>query len=299
VFDDNLTGMTGMDAPALDGGNAPVVRYQDLLRGSSPASAGAPALTTQRPYAPEVVEAAEEISEIGYGPSPLDIPSYVAPYYGSAQAGYGVTLSEIRSNTSGAFPVLKKGDSDKGSASGGNKKYTGQVADLQKRLNNWFGTSLPITGYFGDQTAKAVTDYLADSIVGAGQDATLSKSGMVGANEWAYLYDVLPDTTVKTARTGAEDTDKATKGVKGTTGTDARSGAKRSGAAAGASSFLDQFNITMGYKEDPKNKFQVSDRSADQIGEGTDWGKVALWGGVAVAGIVATVLIVRAVSNKE
>jgi len=294
VFDDNLTGMTGMDAPALDGGSAPVVRYQDLLRGSSPASAGAPALATQRPYAPEVIEAAEEISEIGYGPSPLDIPAYVAPYYGSPQAGYGVTLAEIRGNANGSFPVLKKGDSDKGSASGGNKKYTGQVADLQTRLNNWFSAGLPVTGYFGDQTASAVKNYLADSIVGGGQDATLSKSGMVGANEWAYLYDVLPDTTVKTTRAGAESSDTPTKRVKGTTGTDARSG-----AAKGAGSFLDQFNITMGYKEDPKKKFQVSNESGNQIGEGTDWGKVALWGGVAVAGIVATVLVVRAVRSKE
>ena len=293
MFDDNLTGMTGMDAPALDGGNAPVVRYQDLLRGSSPASAGAPALATQRTYDPEVIEAAEEISEIGYGPTPLEVPSYVAPYYGSPQ-GYGVTLSEIRSNANGSFPVLKKGDSDKGSSSGGNQKYTGQVADLQKRLNNWFGADLPVTGYFGDQTASAVKNYLADSIVGAGQDATLSKSSMVGANEWAYLYDVLPDTTTKTARTGAEATDKTTKGVKGTTGTDARGS-----AAKGAGSFLDAFNITMGYKEDPKKKFQVSDQSAAQVGAGTDWGKIALWGGVAVAGLVATVLVVRAVSSKE
>ena len=88
MFDDNLTGLTGMEAPALDGGNAPVVRYQDLQRGHSPASAGAPAFGSQRSYAPEVIEAAEEVSEIGYGP--LEIPDYVAPYYGAAQAGgYG------------------------------------------------------------------------------------------------------------------------------------------------------------------------------------------------------------------
>jgi hypothetical protein len=146
----------------------------------------------------------------------------------------------------------------------------------------------------GEQTASAVKNYLADSIVGGGQDATLSKSGMVGANEWAFLYNVLPDTTVKTARTAAEGKDTATKGVKGTTGSDARSG-----AATGAAAFLEAFNIGAGYKEDPKKKFQVSNESGNQIGESTDWGKIALWGGVAVAGIVATVLVVRAVRSKE
>lgn len=287
---DNLTGLTGMDAPALDGGDAPVVRYQDLQRGHSPASAGAPALNAN--YAPEVIEAAEEVSEIGYGPSPLEIPSYVVPYYGRPQMGYGVTLSEVRGNTTGRFPVLKKGNSDK-NAKSGDRKYTGQVADLQARLNQWFDAGLTVDGVFGDGTEKAVKAYLPDSIVGSGQDATLSKSGLVGANEWAFLYDVLPDTTVKTARAGAESKDAATKGVKGTTGSDARSG-----AAKGAAAFLEAFNIGAGYKEDPKKKFEVSNYS-EQYGEGTDWGKIALWGGVAVAGIVATVLVVRAVRSKE
>lgn len=297
MFDDNLMGLTGMEAPALDGGNAPVVRYQDLQRGHSPASAGAPALASQRSYAPEVIEAAEEISEIGY--SPLDVPDYVAPYYGAAQGGYGVAFADVRSNVGGKFPVLGKGDSDKGSSYNGspqgNQRYTGQVADLQTRLNNYFGVDLPVTGFFGDQTAAAVRQYLSDSIVGGGQDATFSKAGKVGPNEWAYLYDVLPDTTVKTtARANAESKDAATKGVRGTTGANARSG-----AAKGASSFLEAFNIGSGYKEDPKKKFQASNQSGNAIGDGTDWSKVALWGGVAVAGIVATVLIVRAVSSKE
>lgn len=277
MFDDNLTGMTGMDAPALDGGNAPVVRYQDLLRGSSPASAGAPSLATQRPYAPEVVEAAEEISEIGYGPSPLEVPSYVAPYYGGPQAGYGAPTAEEVVST---YPVLAEGDK------GEKVKELQQLlvsagAMTQKTMNTG-------VGIFGSQTEAAVKAFQTRS--------GISASGAVSIDTWLALYGLQKPTT---KRTEAEASDAPTRGVKGTTGTDARSGSKRTGAAAGASSFLDQFNITMGYKEDPKNKFQVSDRSADQIGEGTDWGKVALWGGVAVAGIVATVLIVRAVSNKE
>lgn len=292
---DNLTGLTGMDAPALDGGDAPVVRYQDLQRGHSPASAGAPALNAN--YAPEVIEAAEEISEIGYGPSPLEIPSYVVPYYGRPQAGYGVAFSEIKSNAGGKFPVLRKEDSDRGSKYNGKlqgrQNYTGQVADLQKRLNDWFGVNLPITGYFGAKTEEAVKEYLSDSIAANGQDPSAAKAGVVAYNEWAFLYDVLPDTTVKTARAGAESKDTATKGVKGTTGSDARSG-----AAKGAAAFLEAFNIGAGYKEDPKKKFEVSNYS-EQYGEGTDWGKIALWGGVAVAGIVATVLVVRAVRSKE
>jgi hypothetical protein len=271
VFDDNLTGMTGMDAPALDGGSAPVVRYQDLLRGSSPASAGAPSLATQRPYAPEVIEAAEEISEIGYGPSPLEVPSYVAPYYGGPQAGYGAPSAEEVMST---YPVLAKGDS------GAKVKELQQLLVAAGAMTQQVMNSGP--GTFGTQTEASVKAFQTVK--------HLPVSGAVSIDTWLALYGL----TKPSQRTEAEASDAPTRGVKGTTGTDARGG-----AAKGAGSFLEAFNVGMGYKEDPKKKFEVSGKSNDSVGDGTDWGKVALWGGVAVAGIVATVLVVRAVRSKE
>lgn len=272
MFDDNLMGLTGMEAPALDGGNAPVVRYQDLQRGHSPASAGAPALASQRSYAPEVIEAAEEISEIGY--SPLDVPDYVAPYYGAAQGGYGApTAEEVMSE----YPVLAEGDR------GDKVKELQQLLVAAGFMTQTVMNSGP--GTFGGQTEDAVKAFQTSR--------RLPASGAVSIDTWLALYGLQKPTT---ARANAESTDAATKGVRGTTGANARS---RSGAAKGASSFLEAFNIGSGYKEDPKKKFQASNQSGNVIGDGTDWSKVALWGGVAVAGIVATVLIVRAVSSKE
>ena len=270
MFDDNLMGLTGMASPAFDSGNTPVVRYQDLHRGHTPASAGAPALVEQRPYAPEVIEAAEEVSEIGY--SPLEVPDYVAPYYGRPDAGYGApTAEEVVSS----YPVLSEGDR-------GDK-----VKELQQLLVAAGAMTQTVmntgVGNFGGQTETAVKTFQTRK--------SLPVSGAVSIDTWLALYGLQKPTT---ARANAESTDAVTRGVRGTTGSNARSG-----AATGAASFLEAFNIGSGYKEDPKKKFQVSNESGNAVGAGTDWGKVALWGGVAFAGIVATVLVVRAVSSKE
>lgn len=68
-------GLAGFSGPALDGGSAPVVRYQDLMRTSAPASAGVPEFGRLVNDAPE-----------GFGAEPLPMPveqammgSYGAP----------------------------------------------------------------------------------------------------------------------------------------------------------------------------------------------------------------------------
>jgi len=273
VFDDNLTGMTGMEAPALDGGNAPVVRYQDLHRASSPASAGAPALDTQRSYAPEVIEAAEEISEIGY--SPLEVPDYVAPYYGAAQGGYGVsgmTYADVQ-----RLPRLAKGSSDRGN-----------VALLQSALVSkgymTEGDAKTGPGVFGDKTERAVK--------AAQRINFLPDTGVVDTETWAALYGVTTPSEDALTRAGEAESKRDTAKTPATK-------TQRGAVASGTGSFLDSFNISLGFKPDPKQKFEVSNQDTKALGEGPDWGKIALWGGVAVAGIAVTVLVVRAVSSKE
>lgn len=279
MFDDNLTGMTGMEAPALDGGNAPVVRYQDLHRASSPASAGAPALDTQRSYAPEVIEAAEEISEIGY--SPLEVPDYVAPYYGAAQGGYGVsgmTYADVQK-----LPTLARNSSNKSLVATlqGLLVTRGHMtdADLATKSSPTGGM-----GYFGDKTERAVK--------AAQRINFLPDTGVVDTETWAALYGVTTPAEDALTRAGEAESKRDTAKTP-TTKT------QRSAAASGTGSFLDSFNISLGFKPDPKQKFEVSNQDTKALGEGPDWGKIALWGGVAVAGIAVTVLVVRAVSSKE
>lgn len=63
-------GLAGFNGPALDASNAPVVRYQDLMRTSAPASAGAPEFG-------RIVQ--DEPQEFGAEPLPMPVPTYGAP----------------------------------------------------------------------------------------------------------------------------------------------------------------------------------------------------------------------------
>jgi hypothetical protein len=261
-------GLAGFSGPALGGVDAPVVRYQDLMRTSAPASAGVPE------FGRIVQDGAQ-----GFGAEPLPLPML---------GGYGAFTLNPTYEDLKTYPVLSKGDSDKG-AEGGNKKWSGEVRALQILLNKTFDATLVEDGWFGTATEKVVTggdgeDGLAGAMADAADNRN-AKAGKVGLNEWAYLYDKLPKTERQQAAEAEKKAAEAEKkgGKKKSAWEQALIGAgKRSGF------------ITSGKEEEPK---QEVSKDGDQTG--TDWGKIALIGGGVLVGITSIVLITRALSDKE
>lgn len=279
----NLAGFMGF-AGAGDASPTPVVRYQDLHRTHSPASAGALAVY-ENPNASmrqgDFEENLDGYGDVAYGDvaygeahaappefagvQPLPIPTHVAAYAGPR--GYaGPTAEQVISD----YPVLAEGDK-------------GQwVRDLQTRLvelrylspTRSDGKS-SIDGDFGDATEKALLAFQ--------KAKSLKASGATSTETWLALYGLSrPSTTAPT-----------------TSGTDKKTSRESAEAAEQkGSAFWEQLMYSAGVASAKDAKKAASADTfvpSPESASGPDWQKIALWSGVAVGGIFLTVVIVKAV----
>ena len=258
-------GLAGFGGPALGGVDAPVVRYQDLMRTSAPASAGVPE------FGRIVQDGAQ-----GFGAEPLPLP-VLGGYAGNYGAGYTLrarpTLEEVAT-----YPTLAKGDAGD------------RVKELQQLLVNKtflteaaFGEGRRYFGTFGPKTEEVLKDNVSSSMMLGGYDAAAARNGRADSEVFAFLWDIPKQTEREQAEQAEREQAEKKGGKKKSAWEQALIGAgKRSGF------------ITSGKEEAPKE--EVS-KDGDQTG--TDWGKIALIGGGVLVGITSIVLITRALSDKE
>jgi hypothetical protein len=289
VYEDygNLAGFMGF-AGAGDASPTPVVRYQDLHRTHSPASAGALAVY-ENPNASmrqgDFEENLDGYGDVAYGDvaygeahaappefagvQPLPIPTHVAAYAGPS-AYAGPTAEDVLTY----YSDIKRGSTGS------------RVKELQDRLValKYMTQAQVDTGYgtFGSKTEDAVKDFQKRNAISA--------TGVVNTDTWLALYGLsrpsapatttpIPASDKKTSRETAERDEGLSAYFRGLYAT--------SGIGASLLSYEQQ-------KKAASNTFAPSGESKD-ASPGPDWQKIALWSGVAVGGILLTVVIVKAV----
>ena len=131
-------GLAGFSGPALDGGSAPVVRYQDLMRTSAPASAGVPEFGRLVNDTPD-----------GFGAEPLPMPveqammmgSYGAPMaFPDTDGQYAYTIDP---STQPYTVVITKAPAGvkTGPVPAGTRAYDAIVAQAKAYNPYWFASS--------------------------------------------------------------------------------------------------------------------------------------------------------------
>jgi peptidoglycan hydrolase-like protein with peptidoglycan-binding domain len=259
--------LAGFSGPAVDSANAPVVRYQDLMRTSAPASAGTPAFGRIANDAPN-----------GFGAEPLPMPTeqmLLGSYGAFGYAGSPTstpTYEYLKENA----PVLGRGDKGE------------WVTELQRLLierGYAVGFSEP-TGNFAEKTENSVKTKLAQAMRAVAANATVAEGGDVDLAAWAFLYRVMP--AQKTERETAEQAEKTEAEAQNT-------GRKPSAVEQFLTGAAKQAGFIPSGKDD-KPKQEIN-KDGDQTG--TDWGKIALIGGGVLVGITSLVLITRALTSKE
>jgi hypothetical protein len=153
-------GLAGFSGPALDGESAPVVRYQDLMRTSAPASAGVP----------EFGRLINDASD-GFGAEPLPLPveqammmgSYGAPMaFPDTDGQYAYTIDP--STQPYAVVITKAPAGAKtGPVPAGTRAYDAIVAQAKAYNPYWF-TSSPSAPSTERETA-ARADQAENSVV--------------------------------------------------------------------------------------------------------------------------------------
>lgn len=257
-------GLAGFSGPALGGATAPVVRYQDLMRTSAPASAGVPEFG-------RIVN--DEPQGFGAEPLPMPVGAMMLGGYGAGPVS-DMTYEYLKENA----PLLGRGDKGE------------WVTELQRLLieRGLAVDFITPTGNFAEKTEKSVKEKLAPAMRAVGANATVAAGGDVDLPAWAYLYRVVP--SQKTEREKAEQADAERQAEVEKRGGEKKAWWEQALIGAGKRSGF----ITSGKEEAPKEEVKSGD---DQTG--TDWGKVALIGGGVLVGITSIVLITRALTSKE
>jgi len=177
-------GLAGFSGPALDGGSAPVVRYQDLMRTSAPASAGVPEFGRLVNDAPE-----------GFGAEPLPMPveqammgSYGAPMsFTDTDGQYFYTIDPSTQPYAVVITAAPPGVKT-GPVPAGTRAYDAIVAQAKAYNPNWFiGTvSAPRTEretavraeqVENDSVASKVGSAVSDILTGIGKRGGYIPSG--------------------------------------------------------------------------------------------------------------------------
>ena len=287
----NLAGFMGF-AGAGDASPTPVVRYQDLHRTHSPASAGALAVY-ENPNASmrqgDFEENLDGYGDVAYGDvaygeahaappefagvQPLPIPTHVAAYAGPS--GYGAYPAPKASPTATDledYPELEydldPSDDIKAYVFAAQSRLIGLGYLPAKKSNG--GTNAD--GFFGETTQGAVKAFQ--------KKKGISQTGTVGYDTWLALY-------------GKSRPSTTTSGADKKTSRESAEAAEQKGSA-----FWEQLMYSAGVASAKDAKKAASADTfvpSPESASGPDWQKIALWSGVAVGGILLTVVIVKAV----